>query len=254
MRWPSISVVNWGYSLSRASWAAPVVAGPPVVGELGQVVQRDAAGPADSGQFARPAGVGEPVVQVVEIGLGDLDAEGFDAVVHRVLLCGGCCADGNLGTIAERNVPRWRTGSKNAGDLGPAVAPAVAAAVPTRLDRRRARRAGSASPPAPSATTWSGCAGSATRSRRGPVWPAATGSAPSGALPPLLLDDEEAVAVAIGLRTAASGTIAGIEEASVRALAKLQQVLPSRLRHRVSASSRPRWRCRRTARGWIRTC
>jgi predicted DNA-binding transcriptional regulator YafY len=56
-----------------------------------------------------------------------------------------------------------------------------------------------------------------------------------GALPPLLLDDEEAVAVAIGLRTAASGSIAGIEETSVRALAKLQQVLPSRLRHRVSA-------------------
>ena len=56
-----------------------------------------------------------------------------------------------------------------------------------------------------------------------------------GALPPLLLDDEEAVAVAIGLRTAASGTITGLEESSVRALAKLQQVLPSRLRHRVSA-------------------
>jgi predicted DNA-binding transcriptional regulator YafY len=56
-----------------------------------------------------------------------------------------------------------------------------------------------------------------------------------GTLPPLLLDDEEAVAVAVGLRTAASGSIAGIEETSVRALAKLQQVLPSRLRHRVSA-------------------
>src|SRR5689334_21852396 len=56
-----------------------------------------------------------------------------------------------------------------------------------------------------------------------------------GTLPPLLLDDEEAVAVAVGLRTAASGSIAGIEEISVRALAKLQQVLPTRLRHRVSA-------------------
>jgi predicted DNA-binding transcriptional regulator YafY len=66
------------------------------------------------------------------------------------------------------------------------------------------------------------------------VWPAGTGSA-GGALPPLLLDDEEAVAVAIGLRTAASGSVAGIEETSVRALAKLQQVLPSRPRHRVSA-------------------
>src|SRR5690348_17138400 len=55
------------------------------------------------------------------------------------------------------------------------------------------------------------------------------------ALPPLLLDDEEAVAVAVGLRTAAGGTVAGIEETSVRALAKLEQVLPARLRHRVNA-------------------
>uniref|UniRef100_UPI00200C1080 helix-turn-helix transcriptional regulator n=1 Tax=Sphaerisporangium perillae TaxID=2935860 RepID=UPI00200C1080 len=53
-------------------------------------------------------------------------------------------------------------------------------------------------------------------------------------LPPLLLDDEEAVAVAIGLRTAASGTVNGIEETSLRALAKLEQVLPSRVRHRVN--------------------
>ena len=58
----------------------------------------------------------------------------------------------------------------------------------------------------------------------------------SGAtLPPLLLDDDEAVAVAVGLRTAASGTVAGIEEASVRALTKLEQVLPSRLSRRVAA-------------------
>ena len=55
------------------------------------------------------------------------------------------------------------------------------------------------------------------------------------ALPPLLLDDDEAVAVAVGLRTAANGTIAGIEETSVRALAKLEQVLPARLRRRVNA-------------------
>lgn len=52
-------------------------------------------------------------------------------------------------------------------------------------------------------------------------------------MPPLLLDDEEAVAVAVGLRTA--NTVTGIEETAVRALAKLEQVLPSRLRHRVNA-------------------
>uniref|UniRef100_UPI0012F9A99D helix-turn-helix transcriptional regulator n=1 Tax=Nocardiopsis trehalosi TaxID=109329 RepID=UPI0012F9A99D len=54
-------------------------------------------------------------------------------------------------------------------------------------------------------------------------------------MPPLLLDDEEAVAVAVGLRTAAEGALAGIEETALRALAKLEQVLPSRLRRRVNA-------------------
>jgi hypothetical protein len=62
-------------------------------------------------------------------------------------------------------------------------------------------------------------------------------------LPPLLLDDYEAVAVALGLRTAANGTIAGIEETVVRALAKLEQLLPSRLRHRVTRSARSPSRC-----------
>ncbi|MFD0857032.1 helix-turn-helix transcriptional regulator [Actinomadura adrarensis] len=55
------------------------------------------------------------------------------------------------------------------------------------------------------------------------------------ALPPLLLDDEEAVSIAISLSTAATGSVAGLEESSVRALAKLHQVLPARLRHRITA-------------------
>ncbi|MBT2467063.1 YafY family transcriptional regulator [Streptomyces sp. ISL-66] len=55
------------------------------------------------------------------------------------------------------------------------------------------------------------------------------------AMPPLLLDDEETVAIAVGLRAGAGHAIEGVEEASVRALAKLEQVLPGRLRHRVSA-------------------
>ena len=54
-------------------------------------------------------------------------------------------------------------------------------------------------------------------------------------LPPLLLDDDEAVAIAVGLRTAAGSAVEGIEETSVRALAKLEQVLPKRLRRQVSA-------------------
>ncbi|MBT2406364.1 MULTISPECIES: YafY family protein [unclassified Streptomyces] len=55
------------------------------------------------------------------------------------------------------------------------------------------------------------------------------------AMPPLLLDDEEAVAIAVGLRAGAGHAIEGVEEASVRALAKLEQVLPGRLRRRVGA-------------------
>ncbi|MFE6857179.1 helix-turn-helix transcriptional regulator [Nocardia sp. NPDC057668] len=58
------------------------------------------------------------------------------------------------------------------------------------------------------------------------------------ALPPLLLDDEEALAVAVGLRTTTGGTVTGIEEASLRALAKLEQVMPSRLRYRLQALQR----------------
>ncbi|MGY0234417.1 helix-turn-helix transcriptional regulator [Longispora urticae] len=55
------------------------------------------------------------------------------------------------------------------------------------------------------------------------------------AMPPLLLDDEEAVAMVIGLRAAARQPVTGIGEASVRALGKLQQVLPARLRRRAAA-------------------
>ncbi|CAI7978624.1 Helix-turn-helix type 11 domain protein [Frankia sp. Hr75.2] len=54
-------------------------------------------------------------------------------------------------------------------------------------------------------------------------------------LPPLLLDDDEAVAVAVSLRTAAGGSVEGIAESAIRALTKLEQVLPTRLRHRVLA-------------------
>lgn len=54
-------------------------------------------------------------------------------------------------------------------------------------------------------------------------------------LPPLLLEDEEAVAIAVGLRTAASGAVAGMEETSVQALTKVIALMPPRLRHRMDA-------------------
>ena len=55
------------------------------------------------------------------------------------------------------------------------------------------------------------------------------------ALPPLVVDDEEAVALALGLQAAAQGAVEGIAESSVRALAKVVQVMPARLRRRVQA-------------------
>ncbi|MDV8068163.1 YafY family protein [Rhodococcus sp. IEGM 1366] len=54
-------------------------------------------------------------------------------------------------------------------------------------------------------------------------------------VPPLVLDDDEAVAVAVGLRYAAEAAIDGIEETSLRALTKIETLLPHRLRRRVSA-------------------
>jgi predicted DNA-binding transcriptional regulator YafY len=54
-------------------------------------------------------------------------------------------------------------------------------------------------------------------------------------LPPLLLDDAEAVAVAVALRMAAGGTVSGASEAALRTLAKLDQVMPPRLRGEVRA-------------------
>lgn len=58
---------------------------------------------------------------------------------------------------------------------------------------------------------------------------------PGHMLPPLLLDDDEALAVAIALRTAAAGRVGGIEETALRAVIKLEQVMPVRLRRRVHA-------------------
>jgi predicted DNA-binding transcriptional regulator YafY len=55
------------------------------------------------------------------------------------------------------------------------------------------------------------------------------------AMPPLVLDDDEAIAIAVGLRTAARASVSGIEETAVRALVKLEQVLPNHVRRRVAA-------------------
>ncbi len=78
---------------------------------------------------------------------------------------------------------------------------------------------------------------------RGLGYPVQSLTGPSGgytlragtAMPPLLLEDDEAIAIAVGLRTAARASVKGIDEAAVRALVKLEQVLPAHLRRRVAA-------------------
>jgi predicted DNA-binding transcriptional regulator YafY len=55
------------------------------------------------------------------------------------------------------------------------------------------------------------------------------------AIPPLLLDDDEAVAIAVGLRVAAQQRLVGGADTTLTALAKLEQVLPPVLRRRVAA-------------------
>lgn len=59
--------------------------------------------------------------------------------------------------------------------------------------------------------------------------------APGAAMPPLVLDDDEAVALTVGLHLAAQATVSGIAESAVRALAKAIQVMPGRLRRRAQA-------------------
>jgi len=78
---------------------------------------------------------------------------------------------------------------------------------------------------------------------RGLGYPVESLSGPAGgytlragtAMPPLLLDEDEAIAIAVGLGTAARASVTGIEETSIRALVKLEQVLPAHLRRRVGA-------------------
>ncbi|WP_167475470.1 helix-turn-helix transcriptional regulator [Nocardia arthritidis] len=60
---------------------------------------------------------------------------------------------------------------------------------------------------------------------------------PGQDLPPLLLDDQEAIATAVALLAGAGGAVAGAGDAALRALSKLDRVLPTRLRQEVRALS-----------------
>ena len=92
---------------------------------------------------------------------------------------------------------------------------------PTATGRAPTSPRDSRSARGPCAATSTGCATSGTPSTPSAGSRAATSCGPGGSLPPLLLEDDEAVAIAVGLRTTASGAVAGLEETSVQALTKV---------------------------------
>ena len=208
----------------------PVEPVAPVLGELLQVHQRDAAAevgaivPARHGD--RPARACQPVAQVVEVGLRDVDAERCECVVlvHDIDVPSQCgrlasAIAGMIENMLETSarllellsllqLKRDWTSSELAGRLE----------VSTRTVRADIGKLRSLGYPVDARP---GVAGG---------YRLAAGTA----MPPLLLDDDEAVAVAVGLGAVATRRL-GVEETSLTALAKLEQVLPSRLRRRVEA-------------------
>ena len=126
-------------------------------------------------------------------------------------------AIGSCGTSVPQWLPHWR----NVGHLGPAAPVAVAAPGPTRMVRpgagRAARRHHST---VRNDIERLRLMGYAVQSRTGVAGGYRLG--PGAAMPPLLLDDDEAVAVGLGLECG-RGTVTGIEETSLRAMTKLEQ-------------------------------
>ena len=125
--------------------------------------------------------------------------------------------------------------NRDDGDLRtPAEAP-LAAPDPPRLAGRRAREPARGLRPHDPPGRRAAAESRAIRSRPRPGPLGGYRLHAGAAMPPLLLDDDEAVAIAVGLRTAAGTSVAGIEDTALRALVKLEQVLPSHLRRRVQA-------------------
>jgi hypothetical protein len=93
---------------------APVVAVTPVGGQLLEIVERHPAAPADPGQLVGPAGTGQPVAQVVEVGLGDVDPERPDPGVGRV-----AAGHGSSSPCALRSAVSgqwlWRSWARSSG-------------------------------------------------------------------------------------------------------------------------------------------
>ena len=72
---PSIVVVNCGYSLSFASWRAPVVLGLPILGQLLQIIRSARRDSTLAGRFVGPARAGEPLLEIIDRGLRNRDTE-----------------------------------------------------------------------------------------------------------------------------------------------------------------------------------
>src|SRR6266699_3635260 len=216
---------------------APVVFGRPVRGEFPQVAGRDAAAPAGAGQVAGPPGPDQPLAEVVDVSLRDADPVRPDTGGRAGLLGRG---------VSVRHVPDASSHWCQVLALIAAILDVVletSARLLRLLSLLQSRR------------DWTGAElagrlGVGLRTVRRDIdrlrdlgypvdaTPGAAGGYRLGigaVLPPLLLDDEEAVAVAISLHSAATSSVAGLEEISLRALTKLQQMLPSRLRHRITA-------------------
>ena len=213
--------------IEQAFLLAPVEAVRPIAGQLLEVVERYAARPARLGRWRRPAGAPEPIGQVIEICCRDVDPERPD---HLVVVHGshGRSNSGRLSSAFRSTIQQMLETSarllrllsllQSTRDLtGPQLSERLGVTTRTiRTDVERLRTLGYPVTGAPGRT-------GGYRLGAGAV------------LPPLLLDDEEAIAVAVGLRIATEGGVEGIAESSLRALSKLEQVLPPRLRYRVQA-------------------
>ena len=221
-----------GHGVDPLLLGAPVELAPPR-DHVAQVADRGAVVPAVAGGGGGEAGLRQPAVQVVQGLLGDVHLEGRISEVGAGL-CGGHgrYATTGLGTFRSSTLDILERCRKPPPDCSPCSA---------------CCRPG---------TRWTGAELAARldvtgRTVRNDIdrlrelgYPVDAARGPGGyyrlgvgaTLPPLLLDDEEAVAVAVGLH--AAGGISGIEETRARALTKLEHVLPHRLRRQVGGGAR----------------
>ena len=202
MFWPSISVVNCGYAFSCRLVDAPVVAVAPVLGQPLQVAHRHAAAPADAGQRRRASGS-----RASRSRRSSRSAWGMSMVKGRISLLfvhGSMTPEGGWVSFSPAQMADFENMLETSARLL-----RLLSLLQSRRDWSGAELAERlASARAPSAATRPAAQPRLPRART----PGVAGGYRLGAgaaLPPLLLDDDEAVAVAMGLRTAAGGSSPG---------------------------------------------